>query len=328
MQKKILIVDFEQESIAGIQEILKGQDFSIVTAADGNQALGLFETNTPDLVLTAALLPKLNGFELCKKITSGELGEVRPVIMYSAIYKAEKYRKEAVSGCGAWEFLDKPIHGWQLLKAVKAALDEVSVDKSSRMSVSNEQTSASRAAGVLALAESGDLLEVDALFDDVESGPTTPRAATESQLLEIAPAVEAQPLVTPSPDSSEIDAALDSVRLDLDQAAQQRDDLLSRDAEQELVLDRQTVLEFEGVGMPSSQSTGIKRSELASDFELDEVLPELAAPEERSAADVSSEASAAAPKFTVRATESRNWLPFALLAAAVLIVALIFWLRR
>src|SRR4030095_13662010 len=102
--------------------------------------------------------------------------------------------------------------------------------------------------------------------------------------------VEAQPLVTPSPDSSEIDAALDSVRLDLDQAAQQRDDLLSRDAEQELVLDRQTVLEFEGVGMPSSQSTGIKRSELASDFELDEVLPELAAPEERSAADVSSEA--------------------------------------
>jgi hypothetical protein len=47
-------------------------------------------------VLTAALLPKLNGFELCKKITSGQLGDVRPVVMYSAIYKAEKYRKEAI----------------------------------------------------------------------------------------------------------------------------------------------------------------------------------------------------------------------------------------
>ena len=44
-----------------------------MTAVDGQQALSVFETAKPDLVLTEALLPKLNGFELCKKITKGEL---------------------------------------------------------------------------------------------------------------------------------------------------------------------------------------------------------------------------------------------------------------
>src|SRR3972149_8581262 len=114
MPKKILVVDYEPNSIEDIQEILKGESFSLLIASDGQQAVQSFMKNVPDLVLTAALLPKLNGFELCRKITSGHLGETRPVIMYSAIYKAEKYRKEAIFGCGAIDFLEKPIPKWQL----------------------------------------------------------------------------------------------------------------------------------------------------------------------------------------------------------------------
>ena len=126
MQKTILIVDFEPESSEELQQILKSEGFLVLTAADGHQALDMFEAARPDLVLTEALLPKLNGFELCKKIMNAAPREIRPVIMYSAIYKGEKYQKEAVSGCGALEFLDKPIPKWQLLKAVRSALKRTS----------------------------------------------------------------------------------------------------------------------------------------------------------------------------------------------------------
>ena len=119
MNKTILVVDYEQKSLDEIRGLFRDEQFDLLTASDGTQALEIFEKKIPDLVMTAALLPKLNGFELCKKIVSGQHGEVRPVIMFSGIYKAEKYRKEAIVGCGAVDFLEKPLAKWQLLKVVK-----------------------------------------------------------------------------------------------------------------------------------------------------------------------------------------------------------------
>src|SRR5215470_8422674 len=125
MKKTILVVDYEQKSLDEIQQVFKDEPFDLLMAFDGIQALQIFEQKCPDLVMTSALLPKLNGFELCKKIVSGQHGEVRPVIMFSGIYKAEKYRKEAIIGCGAVDFLEKPLAKWQLLKAVKALFSEI-----------------------------------------------------------------------------------------------------------------------------------------------------------------------------------------------------------
>ena len=178
MAKKILIVDYERNSIEYIQDILKEEDFSLLTASDGQQALHTFENNIPDLVLTAALLPKLNGFELCKKITSGQLGEVRPVVMYSAIYKAEKYRKEAIFGCGAIDFLEKPIPKWQLMKVIKTAFSEIPGRRGlrtrgwliSRMSLMNPAGVAEVIPVEQPFGQSEeDLLDVEALFEEEKS---------------------------------------------------------------------------------------------------------------------------------------------------------------
>ena len=172
MQKTILIVDFEQESSEELQQILRGEDFLVVTAADGHQALTVFEATKPDLVLTEALLPKLNGFELCKKITAGELRDVRPVIMYSAIYKGEKYQKEAVSGCGAFEFLDKPIPRWQLLKSVRSAFqDRPKPDQVTQPPPGAAPGSPSLAGQTQTPRDAGDLLGVDSLFDAPAAAP-------------------------------------------------------------------------------------------------------------------------------------------------------------
>src|SRR5262249_16549987 len=168
MQKTILIVDFEQESCEELQQALTGEDYLVLTAADGDQALAVFQAVKPDLVLTEALLPKLNGFELCKKITAGELHDVRPVIMYSAIYKGEKYQKEAISGCGALEFLDKPIPKWQLLKTVRSAFEEgLRVKRDAAANPSHEAGIDSRNLGgtTPSTNDARDLLGVDNLFD-------------------------------------------------------------------------------------------------------------------------------------------------------------------
>src|SRR5262245_61936392 len=213
MQKTILIVDFEQESCEELQQALTGEDYLVLTAADGDQALAVFQAVKPDLVLTEALLPKLNGFELCKKITAGELQDVRPVIMYSAIYKGEKYQKEAISGCGALEFLDKPIPKWQLLKTVRSGLEEGSRPK--RDAAANPSHQAGIDPGnsrgtTPSTHDSRDLLAVDNLFDG-------PDAASEHAIgppAERVPPVHLKPSLIPSTESKEIDAALDAVRID------------------------------------------------------------------------------------------------------------------
>jgi len=331
MQKTILIVDFEQESSEELQQILKSEDFLVLTAADGHQALAVFAAARPDLVLTEALLPKLNGFELCKKITNGELREIRPVIMYSAIYKGEKYQKEAVSGCGALEFLDKPIPKWQLLKAVRSAFKEPpQVKTSAATNLPSEAGAGSSGAPgpIHATHDAGDPLEVDSLFEGpppVAPGPATGPAA-EKVVLEAAVA-ESKPSLMPSIASDEIDAALDSVRMDLHQEVQQRDELLARQFEQELQQEGHSILEFEAA--LAGGATGAADGEVGNkEFELDEVLPQIALESPASSTDVAAEPiKTAAPSFAIKPASSRNWLPILILLLLALLAGVYFWFR-
>lgn len=333
MQKTILIVDFEQESSEDLRQTLESEDFLVLTAADGDQALAMFEGAKPDLVLTEALLPKLNGFELCKKITEGELREVRPVIMYSAIYKGEKYRKEAVSGCGAHEFLDKPIPKWQLLKAVHSALQEAPPVKSgATMNRSSEARGATPAA-VPGLNQSahdvGDLLEVDSLFDTQPPFSSSPAVESPADAVVLeAPLPESKPSLMPSIDSHDVDAALDSVRMDLHLEVQQRDELLARQFERELRSEGQSILEFEAALGSASATTVASQGEAGNNvFELDdEVLPHIAA-ESQAPETAAKSIETAVPSFAIKPASSRSWLLFLILALLALLAGAYFWFR-
>jgi CheY-like chemotaxis protein len=332
MQKTILIVDFEQESSEELQQILQSENFLVLKAADGQQALAVFEAAKPDLVLTEALLPKLNGFELCKKITSAELRDVRPVIMYSAIYKGEKYQKEAVSGCGAAEFLDKPIPKWQLLKAVRAALSELPQGKPAAASPAKkadpvppaELHQANPAFG------SGDPLGVDGLFD----GPATPpvsepivASAPDTVVLET-PFVESKAALMPSIESKEIDDALDAVRVDLYQETQKRDELLAQQFEQELHESGQSILEFEAAITSTQQAPSPGEQVGNRELELDEVLPHFASEAQADFAEATAQSTAAAaPNFAIKPASSRNWLPILIMLLLALLAGAYFWFR-
>jgi CheY-like chemotaxis protein len=330
MQKTILIVDFEQESSEELQQILQGEEFLVLTAVDGQQAMTMFEAAKPDLVLTEALLPKLNGFELCKKITNGELRDVRPVIMYSAIYKGEKYQKEAVSGCGATEFLDKPIPKWQLLKAVRAALSEPAPKKATLEIPLKEGgiVPPPEPAAVKAIQDGGDPLEVDALFD---GPPVTPvpepaiASVVDAVVLENPIVESTKTALMPSIDSREIDDALDAVRVDLHEEVQQRDEILARQFEQELGQSGQSILEFEAsiASAPQTPPREIGDGEL----ELDEVLSSMGSegPPGVATSTTAQPIAMAAPSFAIKPSSSRSWLPILILVLLAALAGVYFW---
>ena len=328
MQKTILIVDFEQESLEELQQVLQSEKFLVLTAVDGQEALSVFAAAKPDLVLTEALLPKLNGFELCKKITKGELRDVRPVIMYSAIYKGEKYQKEAVSGCGAAEFLDKPIPKWLLLKAVRSALSEPTPKKAAVEDLAREVEVVPLPGidSVKPVHDSGDPLEIDTLFDVPASTPVPEPAISNSAATVVleAPVVETKTALMPSIDSKEIDDALDAVRVDLPvdlhQEAQQRDEMLAHQFEQELGLSGQSILEFEASIANPAQMTPPEVGN--GELELDDVQPHIGVKPPVAAAEA---IQTAAPNFAVKPSSSKSWLPILILVLLAVLAGVYFW---
>jgi hypothetical protein len=269
--------------------------------------------------------------------------------MYSAIYKAEKYRKEATLGCGALEFLEKPIPKWQLLKVVKAAFSQIPAGKQDGAMPSAAGLPVSESP-VLALGEpegnptaAEDPLEVDTLFETLEPSPIVPVSIHS----EVAVATPVPEVVSSSSlssmDSKEIDAAVDAFRIDLEDEVRQRDDRLAQQFEKEFLEKGQTILEFEAslAGHISAADSGIAPdSKVAKDddqvFELDEFDMDATHASEAGPLEFSVESAErpeqtpvnpSFPEFSVKPIQSRNWLPVIILAICLL-AALFFWLFK
>jgi len=120
-EKKILVVDYDQASLEGLIRILKDLKVQVIQATDGAQAYDLFKEEKPDLVILEAILPKLHGFDLTKKISQESKGTV-PVIIITGLYKGPQYKHEAMTNLGASEYLEKPVNPEVLLEAVNRLL--------------------------------------------------------------------------------------------------------------------------------------------------------------------------------------------------------------
>jgi DNA-binding response OmpR family regulator len=159
MRNRILVVDYEKKSMEEFRSFFPEEDFQLDSAVDGMQALDLCAKNKPDIVFASALLPKLNGFELSKRISSGPASTRCPVVIYSGIYKAEKYRREAMEGCGAAEFLEKPFSKAQLLRLIRQLTPSIQAQEEAVLTLDETPEPAP------AQSSSGDPLEVDSLFE-------------------------------------------------------------------------------------------------------------------------------------------------------------------
>lgn len=122
-EKKILVADYEQQSLELFSKLLKAQKYKLVTATDGQSAYEKFYSEKPDLVVLEAMLPKLHGFDLTKKIVQESSGAV-PVIIVTGIYRGPQFRDEAIKNFGAADFFEKPVEPEKFLARVNEFLQD------------------------------------------------------------------------------------------------------------------------------------------------------------------------------------------------------------
>ena len=119
-QPKVLIVDDDKENVDLIAYFLKPQNYKIITAHDGVEALKLVEKEIPDIILLDIKLPKMDGFEVCERIKKKAPTQFIPIIMITAL-KDLKSKIRSLEA-GADDFISKPFENIELLTRVKSLL--------------------------------------------------------------------------------------------------------------------------------------------------------------------------------------------------------------
>jgi CheY-like chemotaxis protein len=117
---KVLVVDDNPQNLELILAYLEDVDCQSMAAEGGQQALEIIKTTPPDLVLLDVMMPKISGFEVCKRIKSNPASADIPVIMVTALNEIGDIEKAINSGTD--DFLSKPVNKWELLTRVKTML--------------------------------------------------------------------------------------------------------------------------------------------------------------------------------------------------------------
>lgn len=122
-EKKILVVDYDAASLDKLSKLLKSHKFHVIKASDGQSGYDKFGAEKPDLVVLEAMLPKMHGFDLTKRISQESQGRV-PVVIVTGLYKGPQYRQEALGPLGAAEFFEKPADPEAFVGAIKRLLHD------------------------------------------------------------------------------------------------------------------------------------------------------------------------------------------------------------
>ena len=119
----VLVVDDDADLLDLTSYALRREGFTVIPASDGQQAVQRWESETPDLVVLDANMPKMNGFEVCRKIRQGS---ATPVIMLTA----RGDEGDILQGLqlGADDYVTKPFSAKQLVARMRAVLRRCQAD--------------------------------------------------------------------------------------------------------------------------------------------------------------------------------------------------------
>ncbi len=120
MDRKVLIVDDEKNIVDIIAFNLKKEGYQVITAADGEEGVEKTFSENPDLILLDIMMPKMDGYEACRKIREKKH---TPIIMLTA--RAEEVDKVLGLEMGADDYVTKPFGVRELMARVKANLRKV-----------------------------------------------------------------------------------------------------------------------------------------------------------------------------------------------------------
>ncbi len=138
MKKKVLLAEYDVSTLEFIQKLFNRDDIDLTIVKDGEQAKKLLLTGTFDLIITAAMLPKVHGFNL-SQFVSDKFPSTKVVII-SGIYKGVDYKHQAITQYKADNFFEKPLNIPVFKKEIFRLLDLTSIT-TEMPAASSEKTS-------------------------------------------------------------------------------------------------------------------------------------------------------------------------------------------
>ena len=117
---RILIVDDNPTNVKVLQTRLAAEGYEVLTAADGEEGLAAARQHTPDLILLDVMMPKLDGFEVCRRLRADAAFPFTPIILVTAMADS----KDVIAGleAGGDEYLTKPVDHAALAARVRSML--------------------------------------------------------------------------------------------------------------------------------------------------------------------------------------------------------------
>ena len=119
-RKRILVVDDEIYIVHILEFSLTMEGYEVATASDGEEALRKIEEDRPDLVVLDIMMPRLDGYEVCRRLRQSEETATLPVILLSA--KGRPVDREVGLEVGADDYIVKPFSPRRLLEKIRELL--------------------------------------------------------------------------------------------------------------------------------------------------------------------------------------------------------------
>jgi CheY-like chemotaxis protein len=117
---RVLIADDNAQGVELLEAYLAGSGYEIATAADGEETLRKVKAWRPDLVLLDIMMPKISGFEVCKRLRADPATRDTAVLMVTALDQPSDSERAVEAGTD--DFLTKPINKVELLLRVRSVL--------------------------------------------------------------------------------------------------------------------------------------------------------------------------------------------------------------
>jgi len=119
-RSKILIVDDEMDTLLPLRRSLEVENYRVIEAYDGHEAINKAKAEIPDLILLDLMMPGMDGYEVCWKLRNEPVTQNIPIIMLTA----KGYVRDKVKGLeiGADDYVTKPFNLNELKARIKSAL--------------------------------------------------------------------------------------------------------------------------------------------------------------------------------------------------------------
>jgi two-component system, OmpR family, alkaline phosphatase synthesis response regulator PhoP len=120
MTKKVLIVDDEPNIAISVEFLMRREGFEVLVAHDGEEGLTRIRADRPDLVVLDIMMPKLDGFEVCKAVRADPILAGVRILMLTAKGRAAEISKGLALGADG--YITKPFATRELVAKVKELL--------------------------------------------------------------------------------------------------------------------------------------------------------------------------------------------------------------